>query len=413
MRGGIRLQQRGAPAILSRRDYEDRWADHLTVLQAYKILTLRYRGDYVLVTPNQYAGQARTPAGTIRIDATYPELLKELRGRFPRDHKAVPGTAADNTRATTGDPVAGTLSGMVEVLARGLPFAYRTVSRSGSAVRGSFDVGASVREFASKGISHRVVMRQKLRQVDEDLVCVWQTTADVMRENDMLAPKEARLVDTLESSVGSTDEDRLTVETALVMIEALRARLQDRDDVTRFLAYARAVLAGVDSLDEVDVAVGPTKFRFTNADALWERATHHAISAILPTGAGMAATLHPLGNKVTPMFPNGGPDIDPDVLVSKGVATWLVVDAKDYAASAPHPDGVYQVLAYARRLGASQALLVYLADGASWWTSFGDDSVTVHAIGVNVRGSGVLGRLQASCSQVVQAILGAIPATDV
>jgi 5-methylcytosine-specific restriction endonuclease McrBC regulatory subunit McrC len=107
--------------------------------------------------------------------------------------------------------------------------------------------------------------------------------------------------------------------------------------------------------------------------------------------------------KKTLLYSDGGPDIDPDIVIYSEGSPQIVVDAKDFATSGADAAGVYQVNSYARHLKVRDAGLFYLAVEQDWSDSFGDESIRIHAFGIPPHGGNTLQRLRAACLTLISA----------
>jgi hypothetical protein len=105
--------------------------------------------------------------------------------------------------------------------------------------------------------------------------------------------------------------------------------------------------------------------RFQDLEDLWELCTHHLVESWLRrSGTPGAAALHALRASGIRLFEDGGPELDPDIVVKDGQRITAVFDAKykalDWGSSGSAAD-LYQITAYVRRLSARAGILVYFA----------------------------------------------------
>jgi hypothetical protein len=400
----IILRQRGEPVVLPLREYQNRWADYLTLLERHHILNVKHAEQHILVYPNQYAGIARCPVGQIRIKARFPGLLAELRRLFPRHQRRTPpltGYSPAESRVPGQDPVAIFLDRLSEVLESGFPFSYERRLVRTPTLSGSLDIGRTIREFDSLGIHHLSVVRQTRRNSHQNLAAVVNTIWRIIDEENLLAPQEANSLELLMQALPGLDSS-ITREDAMKLIDEVEEDLSQRTDVIVLCEAARDILSEVTSLDDLEYSAGDVSFSFTDSDALWERAVHMCMQEAAAK-VGWHAQLHPMRNNKTPLYLDGGPDIDPDVIVYTDASPRLVVDAKDYSTYSPDAAGVYQVDSYARHLHVRDAALLYLSAAEGWGQSFGDSSVRIHAFGVPISEYEILMRLQIACSAIVAA----------
>ncbi len=399
----LTLRQHGEPTVLTREDYEGRWIEYLTVLERHKILGVQPNGPHILIHPNQYVGIGRCPVGRIRIEPRFPDLLVELKHLFPRQHRGVllPGYAPAANRVAGSDTPAIFIDQLNEVLYIGLPFDYQHQTSRSSVLSGSLDIGRTIKEFDSLGIHHRAVVRQKKRITNTALVAIIYTVLDLLADEQLLSAEEAAHADFLSGGLPPRS-DHNTPREAIGLIELQEENEGGRTDVIRLCEIAKNILIDATSLEDFEYTADKVMFRFTDTDALWER----AVQVCLGQAAAHVAWdshLHPMRGISTPLYPDGGPNIDPDVVVYGDGSARIIVDAKDYATHAPDAGGVYQISSYARHLGVTHAALVYLAAGREWSESFGDTSVRIHAFGIPVDPRGTLTRLRTACERLIAA----------
>ena len=399
----LTMRQRGEPAVLTMEEYAERWSEYLAILERHKILSVRMNGPHVLIHPNQYAGTARCPAGRIRIEPRFPDLLKELKRLFPQQHRRalLPGYMPAITRANGSDAPAKFIDQLAEAVYVGVPFEYqRRIVRS-STLSGSLDIGRTISEFDSLGVHHRAVVRQTKRIPDKSLMTIVYTVLDALADEELLAPEEAAYAGLLMEALPPRDE-RATRQEAIELIGFQEIGQANRTDILGLCETARDILTDATSIDDLEYATGNVTFAFTDSDALWERGVHLCLRGAAERVA-WSAQLHPMRGKRTLLYPDGGPDTDPDTVVYRDASPHIVVDAKDYATRGSDAAGVYQVSSYARQLGISYAALFYLAEGEEWAESFGDSSVRIRAFGIPPDEGRALPRLRAACFGLINA----------
>lgn len=400
----IHLRQHGDPAILPRSDYEGGWTDCLNVLEKNRVLRIQQYETHVLVYPNQYAGKARCPAGTLTVEARFPDLHTELRRMFPLHSRLVglPGYTPGADRTLGSDTVAAFLAQLADVVSVGIPFRYARRIVSSATLSGSLDIARTICEFESAGIHHLAIVRQSRKLRSAALTSVIYTVVELLEADGWLSLQEAAFADLL-TSVLPDRSTWMTRSQALDAIDYVTNEQRDRPDVLALCSSAGDILSDALSDEDLDYASDKVSFSFSDSDALWERAIHVCLNDAA-SHFGWRAVLHPLRGRSTPLYPDGGPDIDPDIVLYADGAPRIVVDAKDYATSGPDASGVYQIDSYARHLQVPRGALIYLAVGEAWSESFGDNAITVEAIGIPAYGSATLPRLRAACAALVGAI---------
>jgi hypothetical protein len=399
------LTQRGEPAVLGRQEYEIHWADALAVLEAHRVLRIRVRTDYVLVNPNQYVGSARCGDRRLRVEARYPDLLAELRRGFPRKQRRVrlegydPGGKPRETR----DDLVRFLAATAEVVHQGVPFSYEKRRDEGTSLRGALNIGQTVRKFASKGIHHRTVTERSVKTADASTVDIVWRAAELLQDEGALSPEEEGKLEVLLTAIGPKARE-LSLAAAMDEAELLHARSEDRIELRELAICCANILSRNRTEADIEAVTDSVSFVFTDADTLWELAVHRAMQQVV-SAYGWRARLHPLRGTTTRLFEDGGPDVDPDVLIyGTDESVIAVVDAKDFAEKGVEPSGVYQVAAYARSLKSNNAVLIYLASDEEWRDEFGDDELRIHGAGVRPAGSDRLGRLRDVCREIAETV---------
>ena len=397
----ITLTQRGSPAVIPRPVYDQHWRAGLETLVSHKIVRIECRDDFVLVYPNQYVGSARCLGRRLRIEPRYPELLLQLRRNFPFNRRDVPLSGFDpiGERQHTSDLAVRFLAALSEAVHQGFPFRYEKRRFEGPSLAGSLNVGQTIRKFLSKNVYHQAVTDKSVKTVDRDFVDVVWCAAEALQDLDTLSMQEARMLDTMLIAAGPGTRD-LPAADASSLTDSLSAEYTDRPEIFELIICCKEILDRNRSECDIESAIGDVSFSFTDADALWERAVHKAMQQAVST-RGWQARLHPWRGNRTLLFENGGPDLDPDVVVYDESSTAVIpVDAKDFAQRTAEAAGVYQVLAYARHLNAMHAVLIYLASGEDWIEEFGDEDIGVFAAGVRPADMDVLVRLVSVCNLI-------------
>ncbi|WP_367649971.1 hypothetical protein [Nocardioides sp. zg-1230] len=298
------------------------------------------------------------------------------------------------------------LTALMAVLAEGVPFEYESKRDNSSAPRGSFDMSGTIREFAARGIAHRAVSHVSIRHTDQDIVSLCQRVSEMVRDLTLASEQESATMAQLLDGIRTSDRVQETDEDSRTLALRISSRYPERPDVLHLVATCEALLNEEHTGTMARVTASSGSYRFADADALWERAVHAAFQTALAGRAGFEVALHPLRGSSTPLFSDGGPDIDPDVIVFRDGHPWMVVDAKDYLAASPDPSGVYQVYAYAKHLQIEHAALAYLAADRPWQSKFGDNGVAIHSLAVSPKGPGpTLPRLESSARRVLNEIL--------
>ena len=400
----ITLEQRGvSPAIVPRSDYEQYWRDALEVLVARRIVNVEYQSDFVLVYPNQYVGSARSAGRRLSVKPKYPDLLLQLRRNFPRSKKDIPLEGFDprGEYKRTEDLAVRFLTALSEVIGRGVPFSYEQRRYEGQSLAGSLNVGETIRRFASRNIHHQAVTLRSVKTTDAAFVDIVWCAAEALRDLDVLSVLEIQTLDTMLAAIGSKSVE-LSLSRASAAADRSMITYRDRLEISNLLLCCIDLFQHNRTECDIEAVIGSVTFAFTDADALWERAVNKAMQQSV-SKRGWEARPHPLQHEKTTLFESGGPDIDPDVIVYDGAGSAIMpVDAKDSVRRTAGASDVYQVVAYARKLGAPAAALIYLATADDRVDEFGDAELSIFAAFVRPTGPDVLSRLVGVCDEIAE-----------
>lgn len=386
----IQLLERGSPRVLTESEWVDLGLDEAeAALRGTGVLRLRTSGAYRVIEPTQFVGSISLPRRSLRVSPKWPKLFEELQGFVAKvPSKAIP----DRTEATESQELASVeigprfVASLDEAATAGLPFAYENLDEATSLPRGRFLVRETIRGFASKGIDHRAWCRVARPKPAEGLPEVLSSAATLLRMSNLMKPRDALRLSTLMEGLLL---ETVPVETsgAIASAHAIVERYAEWPELCDTMRLAVQILEGEREVWHLQLQLRYGSASFCNMDRLWELAIHEGLSRSRGTGVDVA--FHPYQGEKQTLFSDGGPDIDPDVVVFADGRPRLVVDAKYSDASTFVADDVYQVLAYARRLKADGAVLVYTTTGASWRMLIGnsEDGVRVEALGIDVERS--------------------------
>jgi hypothetical protein len=375
------LREQGDPQPVSSLEYQA-WAPILEVLQAHKILRVRATENAVLVSANQFAGVARSPVGVVRINARHPSVVRLLRNLLVSSRRAVnsdaysPGQVEKYGR----DLTSAFLRALDDLLFVGLPFRYETSVRASSTVDGTINMDRTVAEYIAYGIHHIAVVQRSIRIAHESLCQVITAVVAALQDSDLLTMPELAMLD-LKLNIFPKTDQQLSLSDAATLVKYVAVEFEANPEVSLVCEIASLILAGEDLATDVAYEHGPISFRFTDTNSLWEVAVQAYMRAAA-VKVNLRSELHPYRNSVMNLFPDGGPNIDPDGVIYSATTPAAVFDAKSYGSGGADPDGVYQVVSYSRRLGVTRAALLYLVEGTGWSATFGDADVRIYAFGI-------------------------------
>jgi len=209
----------------------------------------------------------------------------------------------------------------------------------------------------------------------------------------------------LVGGVIDADLNAVAPDEALVLAGQALEEFETRPEVVRLLNSAIAVLRNEDVLWDTLRPIGGGESRFCDTERLWEVALLSALREQLD-GTALRAELHPLASSGTTLFPGGGPQLDPDIVIYDGAQPSGVVDAKYKVGATADAGDVYQIFGYAERLEARVGILCYVSPGESWTRELGTSpsGATFWAFGVSA--SDVLGALFTIAAEARGALQG-------
>jgi 5-methylcytosine-specific restriction endonuclease McrBC regulatory subunit McrC len=258
---------------------------------------------------------------------------------------------------------------LVRVLDDGAPWRYSSEILATSYPRGRLDVRQTVGKLLSRGISHRVVARQTIKQQQREFAALvhgaFRTLIALGGTSRLTLNRIEALIHVLQPhEEGHADEPVFSA-----------ARLLADGDLTesgRTLVKLCLAILGYGDAEGARIIPVPAGFAaFHDLETLWEGAVaqlaqHAELLSISPV-----VELHGLARANLRLFTDGGPLLDPDIILRSGEVIRGVIDAKykfSEPAGAPPAADVYQITAYVERTGASFGLLVYFgnSDGLNY-----------------------------------------------
>jgi hypothetical protein len=379
----LRLMEWGPPVLV--RAAQAQRPEVQRILEAHLnagVLDLVEVKGGVVVSARGIVGSAHAPGVSITIAPRDPVLFREMR-LFVSQHRDKDVTLR-GLEGTGSDPLEEAAAAFeratTELISNGIPIEYGRDRVTTSNPAGEWDISATVAEFASHGIHHKVVEWRPTKQIDTDLVGVLMAGGEAWRERQFERGGSTWELDELLEAIIPPDA-ALTRDTQ-TLLDRAEEKFSGRRDVLRLVAAVRALVSSDELLKSMEGASHETRSTYFFTDRLWERVVLTLCRAA--ARSGQSVRFHPLRSQGLTLFDDGGPSLDPDVLLYSDAGVAGVVDAKFSFASTWSADDVYQITAYADRLNAPMALLVYVSGSEEWWEEIGASSsgARIYACGI-------------------------------
>jgi hypothetical protein len=133
----------------------------------------------------------------------------------------------------------------------------------------------------------------------------------------------------------------------------------------------QSILAAERIIWDTEIPVSGGECRFCNMDRLWELAIWTAFRKAAINNNGMSVEFHPLAKMKMMLLMDGGPRIDPDIVIYREGKPFIIADAKYSESKSAVADDVYQIVCYTQRLKAEKGILIYLSAERGWFSSLG------------------------------------------
>lgn len=243
----------------------------------------------------------------------------------------------------------------------GLPWEYNSATEETSTPRGRILFKDTITKLHSRGISHRVFSRKQVREYLFDLALCLDAVRRKLDIVDPVGREEKYCVQRLIDMI-SERENIISEVDAFIRLEPF-LNIYGRPALGRIAYFGRKILEGKEEY-RISERVGSGIAEFVDMEKLWEHAVHMLVQMSV-SNSGLNAVMHPLRSSNTHLFNNGGPKLDPDIIVFDHCNTIAIVDAKYSLTSTPSASDVYQITSYCTRLKANMGLLAYVSDNGT------------------------------------------------
>lgn len=367
----LTLQERGSSAVISVEDWRSHSLDQpMKALASRNVLRIARSNAGFVVTPGNYVGELVLPSAIIRIEPKSPSVLAamdRLAQMSKEKHLEDLKSEGDPDGSNRGDPAGEFRDALVDCVYDGIPWGYARETHVTSFPRGRIEFGKTVRQLAAKGVRHRVVATRPVHRQNEQFNRVVQSVILILPSLSGVTLKVLREVHTLTQAL-DVAEPFDTSEEAIKAAHSAMLNIAEgpNESAIRLLDCCIRIL-DAEHLFAGWVAHLPNGIaRFRNIEALWERCVQVLVNGWLQSASISAdARLHGLRGREVRLFRDGGPILDPDVIIEAEGEALAVVDAK-YKLLNPMSSGastdLYQLTCYVRSLNANFGMLIHLAE---------------------------------------------------
>jgi hypothetical protein len=338
--------------------------DALEELAANKIIQLSCYGPLVVVQAGKYVGKATSRLGSFMIEPRYPSLFEEMLSTIQRASKSVltdfrvnDEAAASKLRPeTVYQKYARLLS---EFVCQGLPFSYQREIRRTCFPTTGIDMSRTIALLRARGQSHEVFCSAHVRLLDIGLKGLLEEAASVSESSGDLS---GHLLRDLELCIRVIGQETLLSKDECIAAADLLIGDPAYDCLKPLIQAARDVLTAIRVSPTLSIITRSATSDFFALDQLWEQFLHILLRDLLM----LRVQLHPYRGLQTPLFKDGGPDVDPDIAIFRRDMVETIIDAKYTLSMSASAEHVYQIMAYTDCLDAKVGVLAYLSPGTPW-----------------------------------------------
>lgn len=358
----IVLRELGEPVFIREGDWACLQLDEpVRMLEQSNIFRHSISGEFHILYPGSFVGEARFPGRTIRVDPRFPVVFQALRSVLlkyaDRTVRLSSGlTLADELHET--DPETTFIKALSEAIESGVPFAYEKTKVVTTNPRGRLIVSETIRRYAARSVEHLTVCSVPVRVHEPDIAQVLATTAHLVNMSVTLDLRQKAQLDLCIALLGP--EAHTEARSAYAKCRELIGEFSEYPELADALRAALPILQFQTETISMYTPLPGGIARFVQPDRMWEVALTSSLE-LHASRPGITPRPHPYANGANTLFADGGPAIDPDIVIFDGASPLAVIDAKYKLTDTPLADDVYQLVCYADRLRARTGYLVYLS----------------------------------------------------
>lgn len=356
----IKLTERGSPEVISKEQWiASGCGDDLERLATFGAIKLTQSGDHLIASPKALVGVFNSPRLKVQILSKKPELthrIVEIVEGWKKKVKEINRVSlSDLSKENSLWKSFENL--LLEVLREGLPWQYTRATKKTSGPSGKILFKETINKLMTRGINHQVFCEMQEREYSDSLVMGLQAVrrfADIIEpERSAVRSRVLRLISIFgESSSVVSEEKAIKVFKDMMLYEG-------RPSLYLLCEFCIKLLQN-NSNYKLFSNVGSGMAEFVDLEKLWENAVQVALQSELSEEYA-DVVLHPLRTNVKYLFVDGGPKIDPDIMVFAEEGQLAVVDAKYKIEKHPLADDIYQLTSYMTCLNCRLGILVYVS----------------------------------------------------
>lgn len=382
----LRLKERGDELILT----PSQWAlveDNIQELSSMGIVGLRSTATYRVVKPQQFVGRLRTAAGIVEIQPRNGPWFADLQQLVAfRPDKRLPTLEGETTSGTItsfADLAVAFYKVLQKSLRMGLPQTRRMELVVTSTPKGRMLFNASVRRLFAHGVRHKVVCARLTPHYDEELASVIRLA--VLLASQLAIPDVLKRNLDILTELVIKDSRQISVSEGKAAVDVLRRRYSEWPEIRELLAICAVIFSSNEPIWDIEVALAKGDARFCDVDRLWELAILTGIRSVLRLG--LTAEFHPYARTALQLLSDGGPQIDPDIVIYNSGVPSIVLDGKNSFATSANASDVYQITCYVEKLNAESGSLIYLSAGENWIQVLGktNSGKQISAVGISTK----------------------------
>ena len=397
--GVLHLVERGRPTVLDAVEWQQiGLEDVLQQLRDAGVIGLEHVGAFRVVEPRQYVGSVTVGSKRFAVAPRVPRLFTALHNLVLSLPFRKSVSVAAGEMVLRDAPAVAFGEALEAMCLVGIPAVYASEILATAQPRSKLLVRETMAKLASRGVAHRVVTAPRVRRADAELNRVVFETATILRGAGLV---HGALGNRLDLLLGLLDAPVMgSVRAIWEPLQDLERRYSEWPEVAQLLSICRTVHEGEEVLWKTPGVEPSIDGRFCNMDSLWERAIWAGLALAASEVSG-SVLWHPYSDTSVPLLRDGGPAIDPDVVITKAGDVVGVVDAKYSDRDRAVAGDVYQIVCYADRVGGVPGYLVYYSS-VPWFETLGEteQGSRIAAMGVTAES------MRTDLESVVQQLMG-------